>query len=221
MTVLAPARSRTYTVHLPVAGWAAVGFVLLYLLSVGTAIGQQLDESAMRWTAETFFRNGWAQGLLTAVSAWGVLLSGAALATVTAVTRGPRVAVLGGLSVVVVLLGAEVLKLALTRPALSTGALANSFPSGHVAAVTGLAVALVLAAPAGGRRRAALVGVTPVVTLTGLATVVLEWHRPSDVLGSVLLGVMVGMAAVRWEHGPRPAAADEQSEPAGRDRVGC
>jgi membrane-associated phospholipid phosphatase len=203
MTALATMPIRTSPVYLPVAGWAAVSFVLLYLLSVGTAAGQQLDEATMRWTAAAFPQNGWAQALLTGVSAGSVLLAGAALATVTALTRGLRMAVLSTLSAAVVLLGAEVLKLALTRPALSVQALANSFPSGHVAAVTGLAVALVLATPVSRWRRVALIGTTPVVALTGLATVVLEWHRPSDVLGSVLLGVVVGVTAARWEHGTR------------------
>lgn len=184
-------------VRLPTAGWAAVGFVLLYLLGVGTPTGQQLDEAAMRWTAVAITEDGWAESLLGWVSAGSVLLVGASLAIVTALTRGLSTAALGALSAAVVLLGAQVLKLTLTRPDFTVQALANSFPSGHVAAVTGLAVALLLATPAGRWRRAALLGVTPAVALTGLATVALEWHRPSDVLGSVLLGVVVGVTAAR------------------------
>ena len=195
----------TVTLRLSAAGWAAVGFVLLYLVSVGTATGQQLDEAAMQWTAASITRDGWAEALLTGVSAGSVLLVGGTLAVMTALARGLWPAVLGALSGAVVLLIAEVLKLTLARPEFTVESLANSFPSGHVAAVTGLAVALLLAAPTGRWRRAAMLGVAPAVGLTGLATVALEWHRPSDVLGSLLLGVVVGATAARWE--PRPQGA--------------
>lgn len=184
---------------LPRAGWAMVGFMLLYTLAVGTAEGQQLDEAAMQWTAATVAQDGWGDALLSAVSAGSVLLIGATVAVATTLIRGLRVAALGALSATAVLLGAETLKIALTRPDFSAQTLANSFPSGHVAAVTGLAVALLMAAPRGRWRRAALAVAAPAVALTGLATVAMEWHRPSDVLGSVLLGVIVSVAASHWE----------------------
>lgn len=149
MSTLAMAPVRPPAVSLSGAGWAALGFVLLYLFAVGTPAGQQLDDAAMRWTAAAVARDGWAEALLEALSAGSMLLAGAALAVVSAATRGPRTAVLGAVSGGVVLLGAEVLKLALTRPDFSVQALANSFPSGHVAAVTGLSVALLLATPSG------------------------------------------------------------------------
>ena len=175
------------------------GFVVLYLVAVWTPVGQQLDEAAMQWTAAAVAGEGWAETLLHAVSAGSALLVGTTLAVVTALTRGLRPAALGLLSASIVMVGAQVLKLTLTRPDFSVGALVNSFPSGHVAAVTGLAVALLLAFPAGQWRRVALVGVAPVVALTGAATIVLEWHRPSDVLGSVLLAAAVGLAAAQCE----------------------
>jgi membrane-associated phospholipid phosphatase len=199
LTRAAPAPTRAAGVRLAAAASAAVGFVLIYLVAVGTPVGQRLDEAAMQWTAAVVTQDGWAETVLHAVSAGSVLLVGAALAVVTALIRGPRVAALGLLSAAAVMVGAQVLKLALTRPDFSVGALANSFPSGHVAAVTGLAVALLLAVPAGQWRRLALVVVAPVVVLTGWATLVQEWHRPSDVLGSVLLGAAVGLAAAHCE----------------------
>ena len=199
LTGAAPAPPRAAGARRAAVASAAVGFVLTYLVAVGTPLGQRLDEAAMQWTAAVVTRDGWAETVLHAVSAGSVLLVGAALAFVTALTRGPRVAALGLLSAAAVIVGAQVLKQALTRPDFSVGALANSFPSGHVAAVTGLAVALLLAVPAGRWRRLALVVVAPVVVLTGLATVVQEWHRPSDVLGSVLLGVVVALAAAQCE----------------------
>ena len=64
-------------------------------------------------------------------------LAGAVLTVITAATRGLRTAVLSTLSGVV-LLGAEVLKQVLLSPGFSVQMLANSFPSGHVAAVVRL-----------------------------------------------------------------------------------
>ncbi|WP_157720212.1 phosphatase PAP2 family protein [Friedmanniella luteola] len=206
----------TFTLRPSAAGWAATGFVLLYLLSVGTAGGQRLDEAAMQWTAASVTEDGWAEALLTGVSGGSVLLVGGALAIVTALARGLRAGALGALSGAVVLLAAEVLKLTLARPDFTVQALANSFPSGHVAAVTGLALALLLAAPAGRWRWAALLAVTPAVALTGLATIALEWHRPSDVLGSVLLGVVIGATAAGWESrtvGRAPAGRSSSADP--------
>lgn len=199
MTTLAATSVPSSDLRLSPAGWAAVAFVLLYLFSVGTAAGQQLDEAAMQWTAAAVTQDGWAEALLTGISAGSVLLVGAALAVVTALVRGLRAAALGASSSVVVLLGAEVLKVTLIRPELSMQALDNSFPSGHVAAVTGLVVALLLTTPPGRWRQIALVTGTPVIVVTGLATVVLQWHRPSDVVGSALLGIVVGVIAHRWE----------------------
>ena len=193
----ATAPVQTGTVGLSTAGWAGVGLVLLYLLSVATPAGQQLDDATMQWTAAAVTSTGWAKTLLTAVSAGRMLLAGAALAIVTAAIRGLRTAARSTLSGGVVLLGAEVLKHSLIRPGFSVQALANSFPSGHVAAVAGLSLALLLATPPGRWRRAAMVGATGAVALTGFATVVLQWHRPSDVFGSILLGVVVGVFASR------------------------
>jgi len=65
MSALATTSVPTFALRLSAAGWAATGFVLLYLLSVGTAWGQRLDEAAMRWTAASVTQDGWAEALLT------------------------------------------------------------------------------------------------------------------------------------------------------------
>jgi hypothetical protein len=72
-------------------------------------------------------------------------------------------------------------KAVLVRPALLSETAANSPPSGHVAAVAGLAVAAVLVVPGSLRKTVAALG-SVAVGPTGLATVALRWHRPSDVL---------------------------------------
>ena len=85
-------------------------------------------------------------------------------------------------------LASQVLKAVLDRPSLLDATGLNSFPSGHVAAIAGLAAALALAVPCV-LRRLTVVLALPVVAVVGVATVVLEWHRPSDVIASVLIAV--------------------------------
>ncbi len=62
----------------------------------------------------------------------------------------------------------------------------NTFPSGHAAAAAGCVAAIVRAAP---RRIAPFLAVAGVgwLTLVGQDLMVWGWHRPSDLLGSILL----------------------------------
>ncbi|MET0692555.1 MAG: phosphatase PAP2 family protein [Propionibacteriaceae bacterium] len=188
------------------AAWSAVGFVVVYALAVRTAAGQHLDESAMNWLAGALGSHRWAELLLHLVSETSVLLLAGALVAAAALFRGGRVALCTAVTVGSVVVAAQVLKWTLIRPSLLTEAIANSFPSGHVAAVAGLGAALVVALPS--RLRGLAVGaLLPLVGLTGLATVVLAWHRPSDVAGSVLLAVTVASLAIalsgRWTSAAR------------------
>lgn len=172
-------------------------FVLLYLAMVGTALGQQLDQAAMVRISAAAGSTTWAELTLLAVSAGSMLLATGLVIAAAAVLRGPRHAVVGAVAAGTVVAVAELLKLVLDRPTFLAGAAGNSFPSGHVAAVAGLGVALVIAVPRGSRWLVTLLVAGPLAAVTGLATVVLEWHRPSDVVGSVLLAVAVGLLALR------------------------
>ena len=88
-------------------------------------------------------------------------------------------------------MAAQVLKAVLSRPTLLDEMAANSLPSGHVAAVACVAAAALLAAPDDLRWFTVFPGIMS-VALTGLATVVLEWHRPSDVVAAALLALTAG-----------------------------
>ncbi|MEU8153070.1 phosphatase PAP2 family protein [Micromonospora sp. NPDC048986] len=66
----------------------------------------------------------------------------------------------------------------------------NSFPSGHVAAATALLLAFMLVLPGWARRWLAAPGAVGVSVIAS-ATMIAGWHRFSDVLGGVLLGVTV------------------------------
>ncbi|MGI5520386.1 phosphatase PAP2 family protein [Micromonospora sp. CA-259024] len=81
-------------------------------------------------------------------------------------------------------------KSALPRPDLQieSSTTHNSFPSGHVAAATALLLAFVLVLPGWARRWLAVPGAAG-VTVIASATMIAGWHRFSDALGGVLLGV--------------------------------
>jgi membrane-associated phospholipid phosphatase len=183
--------------------WAAImagcagAFVGLYHWAVRTASGQQIDitmfarmqspddaihdvASVLRWLLPT-------------------LLAVPYLALVVIALRERRVARV----VSTVLLGAVSLGLArflrldlLTRPDLGDhGYMYNTYPSGHVAATTALAIAVLLLT---GIRRTVVVIAAIVIALACGSSVIGHAHRPSDALGAVLLVATltaVGLAA--------------------------
>jgi hypothetical protein len=73
----------------------------------------------------------------------------------------------------------------LSRPLLIPGGVLhpNSYPSGHATAAASLAVAVFLVVPHRWRAPTAL-GTTIAAAAFGTATVVVGWHRPSDVIGA-------------------------------------
>lgn len=181
--------------------WSSTAaLVVLYLASVRTMLGQRLDDAAMRQVARTVGATSWAELTLHAVSVASMLLATGLVVTAAAVLRGHRRAMIAAGAAGLVIGVAELLKLVLERPVLSGEAAANSFPSGHVAAVSGLAVAVVVAVPRVSRGLVAVLAMGP-VALTGLATVVLQWHRPSDVVGSMVLAVAIGALATHLADG--------------------
>ncbi|MBG6105197.1 membrane-associated phospholipid phosphatase [Micromonospora vinacea] len=112
--------------------------------------------------------------------------------------------------VVCAVLVASAVKSALPRPDLQieSSTTHNSFPSGHVAAATALLLAFMLVLPGWARRWLAVPGAAGVSVIAS-ATMIAGWHRFSDVLGGVLLGVTVfclAAAALAAWPGDRDAA---------------
>jgi membrane-associated phospholipid phosphatase len=98
-------------------------------------------------------------------------------------------------AVFVLLAGANLttqgLKLLLERPDLLAGAAyatGNSFPSGHVAIVSSLALASVLVVPRGVRTVVAVIGAALVATV-GVSTMIAGWHRLADVEGAIFISL--------------------------------
>ncbi|WP_410817273.1 phosphatase PAP2 family protein [Micromonospora sp. 050-3] len=109
------------------------------------------------------------------------------------VLRRRLVAGVVGVGVVVsAVLLAGAVKSELPRPDLQieSSTTHNSFPSGHVAAATALLLAFMLVLPGWARRWLAAPGAAGVSVIAS-ATMIAGWHRFSDVLGGVLLGVTV------------------------------
>ncbi|MGW3793686.1 phosphatase PAP2 family protein [Micromonospora arida] len=113
-----------------------------------------------------------------------------------------------GMVVCAVLLAGAV-KSELPRPDLQilSSTTHNSFPSGHVAAATALLLAFMLVLPGWARCWLAVPGAVGVSVIAS-ATMIAGWHRFSDVLGGVLLGVSLfclaaaGLAAWSGDRDP-------------------
>ena len=190
--------SLTKPVVVPVRGAAlALGaLVVVYLLAVWTVAGQVIDTRIMNTVASGLREAAWTETLLHVVSPALILCLTAVVALTAGLVRGARSAVASSVVVGGTLIGAEVLKAALIRPAwLDTAG--NSLPSGHVAATAALAAAAVLAAPRSARLFVGAVGAV-VVLATGVATMAEGWHRPSDVVAAVLVALTVGL--MTWTH---------------------
>ncbi|MBO0900036.1 phosphatase PAP2 family protein [Cellulomonas sp. zg-ZUI22] len=116
-----------------------------------------------------------------------------------------------------------------TRPVIEDAvahAPGSSFPSGHAANTTLVAVTLTLLLwPVLGRRGRVVVPLTGgvLVVLTAADRVLLGVHHPSDVVAGVLLGLAVaGASYVGWRRGPTPhgtgtGTEDEATHDAARD----
>jgi undecaprenyl-diphosphatase len=155
--------------------------------------------------------------LMLTVAAWVVARRAVAALTVLGVAIGPWAA-------------AELVKLVVQRDRPGPGLLVDplivephsySFPSGHTALATGLALALVLLA--WGRRGAPVVvgAAALAVAVVGLSRVWVGVHWPSDTVASVVLGCSVVALALppwlrlldRFEGRAAPALADHPAGP--------
>lgn len=170
------------------AGVAAlIGLAATSWLALFTVRGQQYDETAMRVLSGADGTGGSLVRLLQQISVGAAAIVLAAI-VVVALARG-RIRV--ALAAIVLVAGANIstqlLKhYVLDRPDFGVGSDANSLPSGHTTVVFSLVLAGVLVAPRALRWLVGLLGAA-VGTVTGLATVIAGWHRPSDVVAALLV----------------------------------
>ncbi len=168
----------------------AAGTALLAAAAVGTARGQRLDQlivTAAREDTSPLVRVVFP--VLNTVTVPVVVVALAVAMIVALIQRRTSMA----LHLVVLVAGAiattEILKhVVVTRSALAADIdlTPNSFPSGHTTTAGAVAVAVTLASPRQVRSVIALVGAAW-TALAGIGTVAGGWHRPSDVLGALLV----------------------------------
>ena len=169
------------------AALCTAAIVALARTAVGTASGQRLDQLILSGAKNhSGPLSQYAQEAVGSVSlpVIGTLL---ALAAVLVLIRR-RLSLLVPLTVLVLgaNLSTQVIKHVLvTRQALGPGIeiTPNSFPSGHTTLAATAMIALVLAS---GPARVVLAPIGALWTVAaGLGTLVLGWHRPSDVIGAI------------------------------------
>jgi membrane-associated phospholipid phosphatase len=171
------------------------GLVVVSWLALYTAGGQRFDEQAMRAVSQNRGRVSYRLvGLLHHVSVgWAAVILAAIL--IIALLRGRiRIAIAAAILVAGANITTELLKkVILDRPDLKHGQPAfpvvNSLPSGHTTVAFSLALAAVLVVPHVLRWIVAFAG-SAVATLLGCATVVGNWHRPSDVVAGILVALI-------------------------------
>lgn len=174
-------------------GWSALLMALMagvYLVAVQTRAGQELDQRAfltLRGTGATAdVPHVVGLGSVTDVRLWVVSIVAIVVLGLWA-GRRLSIAPLLALPVIAILVTQFLRDELLTRPGFDALSWAtNTFPSGHAAAAAGCVAAIVRAAP---RRIAPVLAVAGVgwLTLVSQDLMVWGWHRPSDLLGSILL----------------------------------
>ena len=169
------------------AAASVLAIVGLARTAVGTASGQRVDQLVSSGAKEHQGRlSHYAEMAVGTVSppVIGALLGLAVLLVL--LRRRPGLLLPLGSLVLGANLSTQVIKHVLvTREALGPGIdiTPNSFPSGHTTLAASAMVALVLAS---GRARAVLAPLGAAWTVAaGLGTLVVGWHRPSDVVGAI------------------------------------
>ncbi len=172
--------------------------------------GQLPGEAPVLSTARDL--DGWPRDVAGAISAGSesevvAAVAAAVAAALILVRRSAAALVVVGSMVAVLLLG-PLLKAAVGRPRPEVAPLPAdvseyAFPSGHAAAAAALALATVLAVPAGPRRVLLAALVLVAVATSAAAQLVLGRHHPADLVAGWLLAVAcVGCAqAVRRRTG--------------------
>lgn len=177
---------------------AAIGIVVLFVLSVLTPLGQLFGDLILTGRPMPDpDAIASAKDVLGLVSITSLAVSGLAIAAIAAI-RG-RWWLAGAMLVAIVgaNLTTQVLKRAVFwRPPAETDlgvGIVNSYPSGHATVIAVLALALVAVVPARLRPVAVVTGAV-LFTRIGSGTIEEGWHRTEDVVGA-------GLVALAWVAG--------------------
>lgn len=193
------------------AALVSTAFIALYLFFVTSSAGQVADQLA--YDGAQFGRRSvtpFAAGLLDSLPSASVVIGLIGTVAIALIRRNWRTVLVAFGVAAAAVLSAQLLKYGvLNRPDLGVeGYAGNSFPSGHttLAAASALVVFLI----AGPRLRPMVtVGGTGFAVLAGVATLANQWHRPSDVIASLLVVAFwgcIGGAVLAWPGFGRPRA---------------
>lgn len=204
---------RTATVLAVGAAVCALLAAVLFVVSVRTGTGQEVEEAVIRGAVQLVARTDVSfTGRISAVNVVTVGLGAGAAVVVALVRRRPRLAAVVGVVALGSLVSVQLLKrVVLERPPLVPTDYAqgtNSFPSGHTSVGMVLAVMLLMVLPLRARPWTwvvvGLFGAT-----FGVSTVLAAYHRPSDVVAAhlvVLAWALAGTAVlVAWRGSSDPS----------------
>ena len=193
-----------------IVGSALLGLFFLaaaaavWVAGVTTYRGQKFDD----WVWQRFYETYSKANILNSVFANSHLVIGVSIAIIAVslvivlIRRRwqllLQMAVFGALSFIT----AWSLKRVLIRPVIdrTISNPANSAPSGHTALAMAAAVILVMCVPRALRALCALAG-TAFVDLVAFSVMAEKWHRPTDVLMSILLVAGLGLIVLAFSHG--------------------
>lgn len=196
-------RASARVERIAVAVLAAVALGVVFAVAVWTEHGRLAEGAVL--DASTFATDS---ALLGVVGVASLAAACAALVAIGLVRRRGDLAVVAvGVVAASAGIGQLLKHLVLSRPTL-VAEQANSFPSGHMIAFAGVAAGVLIVAPAA--MRLLLVPVASVLlSLVAVRLVHDGWHRPSDVVGSLLLVVCLTAAGTLW----RPPAPPTRRAP--------
>lgn len=183
-------------------------------MAAHTELGQRLDERSFgRLDRESNPQKFDAtEDFLETISIASVALLGGAIVALATLRRRRDLAVAAAVAMLGANVTTQVLKALLPRPDLLPEAVQEaSLPSGHATVAISLALALVLVVPPAARPLAGVVGGAYAVGV-GVATIAIDWHRPSDVAAAYLVAAvwtaLAGAAlALRRRRAPEPGPA--------------
>lgn len=187
----------------------AVAFIACYVFFVRTRLGQWIDNAALLGGQAFLAADATRKPALTFLDympAFSAVLSGAVLLWALIRRRDFMRPVIAGLSILGASGTTQLLKhVVLERPDLNiSGATVNSFPSGHTTFAAAAMMSIFMVSPAARRPMVALGGWT-YAAIAGASTLVLGWHRPSDVVAAYLVAAFWALLAglvLRHLHGP-------------------
>lgn len=176
----------------------ALGLVAVYLLTVRLAPGQRLDDLALegrKATSLTVRRSFTA--VMHVVTPIALMALGSLIVVVSARRGTWRTAAVSALALLGAVVAARLLKGNLPRTDMLDFSYArpeNTLPSGHSTVATTIALLLITVSSTA-RRPQVCAAALLLVVLHSLAVLGSGWHRPSDVLGGIALGVVFAGAA--------------------------